>query len=646
MGKTLFEEALADMRQLKELAESNAKQSIIDDVTPRIKQLIESQLLGESEEDNSDEEDENEEILHDEQVDEVGALGVSPPGSLGDAVEFLTGKQAAQDSGEQPEEPEITEENEDNDDGYEVDESVVKSLAALSGISNNVNENKLELNIYRLVDKVNSFLTMNENSKHSKDFIVQINNTIHDVEDMYSYLKETDNFQRKGILLNKISNCHEILNGIKETKMRMKDLLKGALREDKDVSLKISGLPDDVDLDNLSIQLVTDEAGEEAGELPAEVAPEAPEGAEGVEAAAPGVAPEEGTHMDEMGPGSGVMSMDDDDLDEDLDMSSDEDEEEDEEDLDDDDVVEVVESMLRKEIKRLKEDKEGGPRHAAGKTDPKADNFGGGKVDGEPFCDGEVTTESEDDDEEDDLDEVTSCEDEDLDEGYEDSDDDLDESEDELEELQNLRKREEKGEKVADQHVSMESRNRFAAASKKLEEARSVYAKALGTKKEVNARSLFESAKKDYRKAEVAMKAAKVAAKKLVNESTKNGNSKQPAGSKAVVESLRKQLAGTNLLNAKLIQVNKLLQIEGLTAKQKSVIIDRIDEAKDLHGVKLVYERLVKALVGKKVVKESTSAKQVIGSSSRTTKPSGVVSTSNINEGVEVGRWARLAGIN
>jgi len=42
--KSIFEEALADARQLKEVAEQNAKNAIINAVTPKIKQLIEMQL--------------------------------------------------------------------------------------------------------------------------------------------------------------------------------------------------------------------------------------------------------------------------------------------------------------------------------------------------------------------------------------------------------------------------------------------------------------------------------------------------------------------------------------------------------------------------------------------------------------------------
>ena len=46
----LFEEAIADAKKLKEVAEANAKKAIIESVTPQIKEFIESQLLEDTDE--------------------------------------------------------------------------------------------------------------------------------------------------------------------------------------------------------------------------------------------------------------------------------------------------------------------------------------------------------------------------------------------------------------------------------------------------------------------------------------------------------------------------------------------------------------------------------------------------------------------
>ena len=50
MSSNLYEEAIAEAKQLREMAEQNAKNKIIEAVTPRIKALIEAQIMGEQDE--------------------------------------------------------------------------------------------------------------------------------------------------------------------------------------------------------------------------------------------------------------------------------------------------------------------------------------------------------------------------------------------------------------------------------------------------------------------------------------------------------------------------------------------------------------------------------------------------------------------
>ena len=54
MSKSLYEEAVAEAKQLKEVAEKNAKNAIIEAVTPKIRQFIEQQLVGDDEEKNNE----------------------------------------------------------------------------------------------------------------------------------------------------------------------------------------------------------------------------------------------------------------------------------------------------------------------------------------------------------------------------------------------------------------------------------------------------------------------------------------------------------------------------------------------------------------------------------------------------------------
>ena len=82
MSKELYEEAIADLKKVKEVAEDNAKRAIVEAVAPRIRELIEKELLGESVEEMSceiDEADEDQEkddkILTDKDKPEASSHG-------------------------------------------------------------------------------------------------------------------------------------------------------------------------------------------------------------------------------------------------------------------------------------------------------------------------------------------------------------------------------------------------------------------------------------------------------------------------------------------------------------------------------------------------------------------------------------------
>ena len=76
MGQNLYQDAIAEARQLREMAEQNAKNVIIDAVTPRIRKLIEQQLV----EGGADETElVPDEAMPDEEV-EAGPVAVSAGG--------------------------------------------------------------------------------------------------------------------------------------------------------------------------------------------------------------------------------------------------------------------------------------------------------------------------------------------------------------------------------------------------------------------------------------------------------------------------------------------------------------------------------------------------------------------------------------
>lgn len=74
MSSKIFEEAIADAKKLREVAEANAKKAVLEAVTPKIREFIESELL---EGKDSDEEEANEEEEVEEALDESALSNLS-----------------------------------------------------------------------------------------------------------------------------------------------------------------------------------------------------------------------------------------------------------------------------------------------------------------------------------------------------------------------------------------------------------------------------------------------------------------------------------------------------------------------------------------------------------------------------------------
>ncbi|HIL97227.1 MAG TPA: hypothetical protein EYG51_15120 [Pseudomonadales bacterium] len=126
-----------------------------------------------------------------------------------------------------------------------------------------------------------------------------------------------------------------------------------------------------------------------------------------------------------------------------------------------------------------------------------------------------------------------------------------------------------------------------------------------------------------------------------VNESRSNRalNGKLHDYRKAV-GSLRGQLDEMNLFNAKLLYVNKLMQNRNVTPKQQRVIVEALDNAKTLREAKLLYKSLTASLNKRGNLSESR-VRRTLGSASKSAR-----SAQPITEGAgSVDRWAVLAGL-
>jgi hypothetical protein len=106
------------------------------------------------------------------------------------------------------------------------------------------------------------------------------------------------------------------------------------------------------------------------------------------------------------------------------------------------------------------------------------------------------------------------------------------------------------------------------------------------------------------------------------------------------IETLRKDLNEVNLLNAKLLYVNKVFKANALTESQKATVIAAFDKAETVKEVKLVFETVSENIPSgkKEVVKEAKGfASAAVGKSD---KP-GVIAETN----QAVLRMQKLAGI-
>ena len=105
------------------------------------------------------------------------------------------------------------------------------------------------------------------------------------------------------------------------------------------------------------------------------------------------------------------------------------------------------------------------------------------------------------------------------------------------------------------------------------------------------------------------------------------------------IEELKNEINEVNLLNAKLLYVNKIFRSKNLTESQKSKVLAAFDKAGSVNEAKLVFETISENLTTtkKEIVKENLS---------RASKAAGVAPKQPIMEvDSQVSRWQKLAGI-
>lgn len=622
MTKQLYEEALADVKKIKEIAEDNAKKALIEAVAPRIKDLIEAELLREVEEGDTEDSAGD---FHDR--DKKLLFG-------DDTAESLeAGSEVTHDYDQQASVMEPFVQPAD-DKEFVVSMESKKLLKPLVDKIEETAISRISSNVSTIETKLGELLEASKTLRRTPSYNKIVSEMVSEVENLYQTLQETiSDEDSKSLYENKLEKLYKDLNQLTEQNMKNR-LTETGLTFKLDLGDDLPEEAVDAITDALAkadLEIVPDEGEEASGEeeggldLDAEEGEESPEGEEEEEE-------EEGEEQEEVE----EMSMPSvPGVKESLNLS-------------DDVIVEIDEKMLKREISRMKMLREAADDvqswgHGAGEV---SDDFSEEEMDA---LEVDLTTEGEDMSEGDDMSEADYA-------------DDMEEADDVAEYGGNHGRSEDQSNGQARQPVKEALETKLVAEAKKKKAAKD---------KAMKAKKLKEKAAKDA-KAAKSMKEKAEAKKKhdkmleaynhfasQYNESVRriaqlqtmlaetnkrsgeslNGSQKREAGDS---DNLRKKLAETNLFNMKLLYTNKLLQNESLTKRQKADVIERLDEAKTEREVKLVYESLVKTLAGSSRASLSEGAQnRVVGSSSSPTRPASTV----LNEGFEADRWAKLAGL-
>jgi hypothetical protein len=109
----------------------------------------------------------------------------------------------------------------------------------------------------------------------------------------------------------------------------------------------------------------------------------------------------------------------------------------------------------------------------------------------------------------------------------------------------------------------------------------------------------------------------------------------------------KKELKESNLFNAKLLYVTKLMQQHTLNNKQQRAIIEAMDNAKTQREAKLLFSSLNESLNKRTASKQVAKGNKLNENRSRTGTTSGSLRSGQApnNNGVELDRWAVLAGL-
>jgi hypothetical protein len=295
MGKTLYEEALIDAKELKEAATRNAQDAIMKVVTPKIKQLIEQQLLEDEElpavkKSDDDEKDILLDLIQDDNVEEVGMSLPDEDGKVTIEMDKLLTRDDEEDEKDVPPADLPTDQSLDADDELQLDHNAVNALGKLSLLKNKMNEVKIN----NMLAELRASLTGAK--------LEDVDSLLEKTEALYESIQDllSEN-NRKTVYENTLENFYQKLNQLKESNQ------ENTMLNEEDLMVALS-LPNDVDVDpeDVDVSVVTapvaaeeaEEETEEAEEMEAEEEAEEEEAEEAEEMEAEEEAEEEDEELE------------------------------------------------------------------------------------------------------------------------------------------------------------------------------------------------------------------------------------------------------------------------------------------------------------------------------------------------------------
>jgi len=326
MTSNLYEEAIADARKLREIAEQNAKNAIIESITPKIRDLIESQIIG-------DEVDFDESDI----IEETAAQA-----SQDDDQEFDMTPEAAQELRTMLENDSPEEQDAPPDPNSE-EASIVSSAAYIKECNEYIET------VREVLEKVRGTNPAELNEQDLQKYLALVAISDRAVNKLSEMMATAEGMQIfEGVIQNSQDQIHNFKKEIKEMKRSLRDLLSEEV-----ITIELD-LGEDAVVDSEEISVKVKE--EEPPLIDAEAGEDEEEGDEDVDVEEVDVDVDVDVEEDKVKVGELEEMI--------LELEEEEEEEEDmEEDdmmegLDDDTVLEIDENMLREELAKIMQESE------------------------------------------------------------------------------------------------------------------------------------------------------------------------------------------------------------------------------------------------------------------------------------------------